>query len=357
MDESELHERHQRNEKLAHQRPHLPASHLEPIESRKLGGRGPAVTRLGLGLAALGRPAYITLGHGEDFPDGRGVEAMEKHAHRMLDQAFAAGIRYFDAARSYGRAEQFLRTWIDTREIRPEEIALGSKWGYRYTGDWKLDDRVQEVKDHGVAMLKAQMAESTSVLGPYLRLYQIHSATKDSRVLEDAEVLGELRRLRESGLFLGVTTSGPAQLSTLRQAIGIRFDGAPLFSAVQATWNVLERSAEPGLREAHEAGFTVLVKEALANGRLGPNGDAGSSGPVRTVADRLRASADAVALAYVLREPWADAVLLGAATAGQLASNLAAIGLRLSADDVEFLDQLREPADEYWARRARLPWK
>ena len=325
-------------------------------EARRLGPNGPKLSRFGLGMAALGRPAYITVGHGEDLPQGRSAEAMEAHAGRMLDQALAAGIRYFDAARSYGRAEEFLRRWIDSRGIRPEEIVVGSKWGYRYTGDWQVDGRVQEVKEHSASMLQAQGAESASILGAYLRLYQIHSATPQTRVLEDAQVLAALRRLRESGLLLGVTATGPQQPETIRRAAAIRFDGAPLFSAVQATWNLLERSAETALSEAREAGLTVLVKEALANGRLTPRGDRGTAGPLRSVAERLRSSADAVALAFVAQQPWADVVLLGAATAPQLDSNLRALDLRLSAEDAHTLDALREPAGEYWGRRARLPW-
>jgi aryl-alcohol dehydrogenase-like predicted oxidoreductase len=62
------------------------------------------VTELGLGLAALGRPGYINVGHGADLPSTE-LEAMEAHAHRVLDAAYDGGVRYFDAARSYGRAE------------------------------------------------------------------------------------------------------------------------------------------------------------------------------------------------------------------------------------------------------------
>jgi aryl-alcohol dehydrogenase-like predicted oxidoreductase len=326
------------------------------METRRLGRNGPELTRFGLGLAALGRPAYIALGHAGDFPGGRDVSTMEAHSHCMLDRAFAAGIRYLDVARSYGRGEQFVRTWIDSRGLRAEEVVVGSKWGYRYTGDWQVDGRVQEVKDHGAPMLKAQIAESTAILGPYLRLYQVHSASIETRVLEDEQVLAELTRLRDRGLFLGVTTTGPRQLDTIRRAVEVRFGGGPLFSAIQVTWNVLERSAEEGLREAHEAGFTVIVKEALANGRLTPRGSEGSAGPLRAVADRLGATPDAVALAFVRRQPWADLVLLGAATPAQLDSNLAAPGIQLSAADVQLLDRLRAPAEQYWAQRARLPW-
>jgi len=321
------------------------------METRRLAGNGPLLTRFGLGMAALGRPAYITLGHGDDLREGRDVPSMEANAHRMLDRAFAAGIRYFDAARSYGRAEQFLQSWIDAR--KPREIVVGSKWGYRYTGDWQVDGRVQEVKDHGLSMLKTQLAESEAILGPHLRLYQIHSAAPQTRVLLDEQVLDELRRLRERGLFVGVTATGTSQAETIRKAMEVRFEGARLFSTVQATFNLLERSAEPALREAHEAGLTVLIKEALANGRLTAKED---NAPLRAVAERLRATPDAVALSFVAREPWADVILLGATTTAQLDSNLKAIDLHLSPADLLILDGLQVPARDYWAHRTGLPW-
>jgi aryl-alcohol dehydrogenase-like predicted oxidoreductase len=70
------------------------------LPTRRLGRTGLQTTRLGLGLAALGRPAYINLGHAEDLPADRGVDALERRAHLVLDAAYEAGIRYFDAARS-----------------------------------------------------------------------------------------------------------------------------------------------------------------------------------------------------------------------------------------------------------------
>ena len=89
--------------------------------------------RIGLGLAALGRPGYITVGHGEDFAGHIDVESMEGNAHVVLDAAFAAGVRYFDAARSYGMAEAFLGSWLEQRVHEPEDLTVGSKWGYTYT--------------------------------------------------------------------------------------------------------------------------------------------------------------------------------------------------------------------------------
>ena len=52
----------------------------------------------------------------------------------MLDAAYAAGVRYVDAARSYGLAEAFLGTWLRARTLSPDALTIGSKWGYTYVG-------------------------------------------------------------------------------------------------------------------------------------------------------------------------------------------------------------------------------
>ena len=127
-----------------------------------------------------------------------------------------------------------------------------------------LDAEVHEVKDHSLATLRRQLAETRERLGEHLDLYQIHSATRESGVLEDASVIDELARLREAGVHIGLSLSGPAQADTLRRALEVERDGRRLFSAVQATWNLLERSAGEALAEAHASGMGVIVKEALA---------------------------------------------------------------------------------------------
>ena len=93
---------------------------------------------LGLGLAALGRPGYINLGHADDLPSGHDVQQMQTGAHEVMDRARELGILYFDAARSYGRAEQFLATWLESRNIGTGGVTVASKWGYAYTADWRV---------------------------------------------------------------------------------------------------------------------------------------------------------------------------------------------------------------------------
>ena len=323
---------------------------------RRLGSTGLEVTPLGLGLAALGRPAYIDLGRAADLGADRGVEALERRCHHVLDAASAAGVRYLDAARSYGRAEEFLASWLRDRRPAPEALTVGSKWGYLYVGGWRMDAEVHEVKDHSLANLRRQLVESRALLGPQLDLYQIHSATLESGVLEDRAVLAELAGLRAEGLAVGLSVSGPRQAEAVRRALDVQVDGAGVFDVVQATWNLLEPSAGPALAEAKGRGRGVIVKEALANGRLSPHGEGPPLAMLGRLAARHGVGVDAVALAAALANPWADVVLSGAVSAGQLAGNLAAARLSLADDELEELRTLAEPAEAYWAARGRLRW-
>jgi aryl-alcohol dehydrogenase-like predicted oxidoreductase len=278
--------------------------------------------RLGLGLAALGRPGYLNIGHGAELGSDRSVAALRARTHAVLDAAYASGIRDFDAARSYGRAEAFLGEWLRSRA--PEGVTVSSKWGYVYTAGWGVDTQPPEVKHHDVDTFHRQYEETRAHLGDRLALYQIHSATPDSGVLEDDAVLGAMVQI---GIPIGVSVSGPGQPQTIDRAVALG-----IFSAVQATWNLHERAAGPALARAHAAGLRVIVKEALANGRL--------------------AARDAEALAAVLAQPWAGVVLSGAASVETLRSNLRARGRPGPGE----LADLVEASDAYWALRSSLAW-
>ncbi|GHA29169.1 oxidoreductase [Streptomyces tauricus] len=307
---------------------------------------------IGLGLAAIGRPGYITLGRDEDLGEDRSVDTLRTRTHELLDAAYAQGVRYFDAARSYGRSEEFLAGWL---KARPgiDDIVVGSKWGYTYTADWRTDAEAHEIKDHSLTTYERQRAESAELLGDRLDLYQIHSVTPESPALTDKELHAELAEAAARGLTVGFSTSGPAQADAIRAALAVTVGSAPLFRTVQATYNVLDTSAGPALAEAHEAGLTVIIKEGMANGRLA---DPHAPPAVRAIAEEAGVGSDAVALAFVLRRPWAGVVLSGAATTNQLASNLHAAVVDLDDGQVARLDTLAEEPTAYWEYRGTLPW-
>jgi aryl-alcohol dehydrogenase-like predicted oxidoreductase len=311
-----------------------------------------ATAHIGLGLAAVGRPGYINLGRDRDLPADRTVDALRGRTHELLDAAYAQGVRYFDVARSYGRSEEFLAEWLSARP-GIDDVVVGSKWGYTYTAQWSTDAEQHEVKDHSVATYERQRAETAALLGDRLDLYQIHSVTPDSPALTDKELHARLAEAAAQGLTIGFSTSGPAQADAIRAALAVTVDGEPLFRAVQSTYNLLETSAGPALAEAHDAGLTVIVKEGMANGRLA---DPQAPDALKAVAAEMSLGCDAVALAMILRRPWVGVVLSGAATTGQLASNLRAAAVDLDEDRLARLETLAEDPRAYWERRGQLPW-
>jgi aryl-alcohol dehydrogenase-like predicted oxidoreductase len=306
--------------------------------------------RIGLGLAAVGRPGYINLGRDADLPADRTVGALRERVEELLTGAYTAGVRYFDVARSYGRAEEFLAGWLGGHSVG-RDVVVGSKWGYTYTADWRVDVPVHEVKDHSVATFDRQIGETRALLGDRLDIYHVHSLTPESPALTDVALHRRLAGLAAEGVVVGFSTSGPEQGRAIRAALQISVGGEPLFRSVQATWNPLEPSAGSALAAAHEAGCLVIVKETMANGRL-----AAAGGPLAGIAAELGTTPDAVALAAVLDQPWARIVLSGAATSTQLAQNLAAGSVALTAGHRKQLAALAETPTGYWQTRSSLGW-
>lgn len=317
--------------------------------------------RIGLGMAALGRPGYINLGHAEDLPD-RSVEAMRAQAHSVLDEAYALGLRYVDCARSYGLSEQFVASWIEARGDAVGDVVCGSKWGYEYTAGWRVTvdaGEAHEVKKHTREQLRCQLAESRALL-PRLSLYQIHSATLESGVLDNAEVLDDLARLSSEGVVVGASVSNP-QVPALERARAARRGGKPIFGALQCTFNLLDQTCAAELRRAAAGGVFIIVKEALANGRLTARAE-GSTAGLGLLAEEARAlgtTVDALALAWVLAHDWVGMCLSGASTAEQLRSNAEALRIApLLTPELHrrLAGALAQPPEEYWAERKAMEW-
>jgi aryl-alcohol dehydrogenase-like predicted oxidoreductase len=118
---------------------------------------------------------------------------------------------------------------------------------------------------------------------------------------------------------------------------------------------VLEPSARTALAEAADAGARVIVKEAVANGRLTPGA---ADAPPRAVAlaAELGVPLDQLAIAAALAQPWAWCVLSGAVDPLQVASNAAAARVSLPADVLSELGTLAEDAEAYWSARSARAW-
>ena len=310
--------------------------------------------KLGLGLAALGRPGYINLGHHQNIGPDKSKEAMYFQAEKVLNFAYQSGIQYFDVARVYGASEEFLSSWI--RKQNQFNGFVGSKWGYEYLADWKIDTDVHERKDHSATFLKQQWVETRLNLGKNIDLYQIHSVTPDSNVLNDREVLDELKKIKNAGVEIGISTSGPGQEEVIRKLIDIN-KMEKIFSFVQCTINILEQSCQVALMEASENGINVIAKEIFANGRLSSENSIFHQNEVlkfKNLAADLNLSLEELSLIWAFQQKYLKIILTGASTVEQLQSNIIALSkAELAIPD---LSEMGISTESYWSSRKSLEW-
>ncbi|CAM5503437.1 hypothetical protein SFUMM280S_06904 [Streptomyces fumanus] len=251
----------------------------------------PPPLAIGFGLAAVARPGYITLGRDEDLGEDRGVEALRTRTHDLLDAAYAQGVRYIDAARSYGRAEEFLADWLAARPDA-DDVVVGSKRATR-TANWAVHAERHEVKDHGLATYERQRAETDALLGDRLGLYQIHSVTPGSPALTDRKLHARLAEAAAGGLTVGFSTSGPAQADAIRAALAVTVDGEPLFPHLE-----LHAQRAGDLRRARARRGARRRAHGDRQGGHGQRPARRTHAPaaLRTVAEETGLTCDAVAL-------------------------------------------------------------
>ena len=193
---------------------------------------------LGLGTAALGRPQYINVRQ-ENY-DNSNIEEFRKQSFKVLEEAYQLGIRYFDTAPGYGLAEELLLEWLQTKD--DATIKVATKWGYTYTANFDVNAKVHEVKEHSLAKLKEQWTFSKQLL-PYFKVYQIHSATLETGVLENKAVLEQLAFLKkEHNIKIGLTTTGTNQVEVIKKGLNVVVNGNQLFDVFQVTYNFLDQS-------------------------------------------------------------------------------------------------------------------
>ena len=314
-------------------------------------------TKIGLGLAALGRPEYINIR--PDYAFDTSEEAFKNNAFSVLNEAYKLGVRYFDTAPSYGKGEAFLDEW-NTFTKHPDVI-LGTKWGYTYMANWQLGfDGKHEVKEHSLNKLREQWQVSKKML-PNLKYYQVHSATFESGVLKNESVLNYLYKIKQqTGLQIGITTSGANQNEVISAALNININNDDLFDSFQVTYNIFEQSTFSVLKKAIAKGRKVIIKEALANGRIFKNEKFKNYQKAYHVLNQLslkyNVGIDAIALRFVMDNLQPTYVLSGASNSKQLQENLKALNFQLSIEDIYKLKLLSKPAPDYWLERSILAW-
>lgn len=311
---------------------------------------------IGLGTAALGRPQYINIK--KEKVESFSLEALKQKAWDMLDNAFEQGVRYFDTAPGYGMAEQVLIDWVNKKG--DDSIEIATKWGYTYVADFNPDAAQHEVKEHSVEKLNGQWEQSIKLL-PNLSTYQIHSATLETGVLENKAVLNRLAELKqEHGLKMGISTTGDNQVEVLKKALAVKANGLELFDAFQVTYNILDQSLAEVMPLLDSLGKRVIIKEALANGRLFPNDNYPHYSALYVLLKRLsekyRVGIDAIGLRFCIDSIHPFMVLSGASVLPHLSDNLKAMNFQLEADEVQQLKSFGVKPVDYWQERKKLGW-
>ncbi|XMO85079.1 aldo/keto reductase [Algibacter sp. AS12] len=314
-------------------------------------------TKIGLGLAALGRPEYINIR--PTSLNDKTQETFKNNALSVLDEAYHLGVRYFDTAPSYGKGEAFLKEW-DANNKYPDAI-LGTKWGYTYVANWELGyNGKHEIKEHSREKLVEQWQVSKHMM-PNLKYYQIHSATFDSGVLENQAVLNKLHQIqKETGLKIGITTSGANQKEVIEAALKVKINGNCLFDSFQVTYNVFEQSTFSVLKTVLNLDKTVIIKEALANGRVFKNEAFQHYTNAYTIIEALslkyKVGVDAIALRFVMDNLQPTYVLSGASNKTQLIQNLKALDFSFTKAELQELQSLTVSSNNYWDERSALLW-
>ena len=313
-------------------------------------------TLIGLGTAAIGRPQYINIKQERQEPFS--LAEFKRLGFEMLDFAYNQGIRHFDTAPGYGLAEQLLIKWV--KEKNDPTVNVATKWGYTYMANFDPNAKVHEVKEHSLNKLNEQWRVSKQLF-PYLKNYQIHSATIESGVLKNEAILERLFQLKEEhNIKIGLTTTGDNQAEVLEKAIDIHFKGYQLFEVFQCTYNVLDQSIYELGRQIISDKKQLVIKEALANGRLFPNTDylgyQHLYKRLKALSEKYQVGVDAIILQFSMTKLDGAIVLSGASKPKYLSQNLKATAFKLSSEEIKELVQFKTTPKRYWEERKELAW-
>lgn len=304
------------------------------------------------------------------FSDGSGVykhigDVGQSGADALVRASIDAGINFFDTADVYsgGASEQTLGQSFRNLGIARHEIVLATKV-YSRMGQGRND--VGASRGH---IMDAVDASLRRLQTDHIDLYQVHATDLVTPIEETVRALDDLVR-QGKVRYLGVSNWQAWRIAT---ALGVcaRLN-LERFTTLQAYYSLAGRDVERELQpllEAQQMG--LLVWSPLAGGLLSgkfsrtqqsPEGARRSAfdfpivdkARAWNVIDVLQPIAEAhgcsvarIALAWLLAKPVVTSVIVGAKRVDQLADNLAAIDITLSADEIARLDAVSELPPEY----------
>lgn len=310
---------------------------------------------IGLGTAAIGRPLYINIKKKPTLENSIfNLDNFKQEGLQFLQTALQIGITHFDTSPGYGMAEDLLLEFLENNST---PISISTKWGYTYVANFNNNASVHEVKEHSLSKLNEQWNKSKQFL-PHLNLYQIHSVTTESDVLENQAVINRLHQIKKDfNLEIGLSTSGENQIDIIKKALDLKVNNEALFTCFQVTFNVLDQSllSIADLIKNKK----IIIKEALANGRIISEKFTNYNqmqSQINTLAQKYKVTNDAIALRFCMDSFKGSIVLSGANCADDLIQNLKANDFELTQGELEILHTFAIEPNTYWEERKKLNW-
>jgi len=314
------------------------------MDYRKLGNSGLLVSELCLGTQTFGGVgAWQTFGRQD-----------QSEADRLVAQAFDAGINFFDTAEAYSDGTA--------------EILLGKALGSR-RGDAVIATKISGrfgpgLNDVGLSRKRVVAAVDASLtrLGTdYIDLYQLHSPDAVTPLEETLRALDDLVR---AGKIRYVGCSNYPAWEVMKGIAISERDQVARFASLQAYYSLVGRDVErETLSLLLDQQLALLVWSPLAGGLL-TDKFAGGPGPptarrskidfppvdkahatrcvtaAQGIARQHHATVARIALAWLLHQEAVTSVVIGATTSEQLADNLKSVDVRLTAGELQCLDQI-----------------
>ncbi|MEO5705883.1 MAG: aldo/keto reductase [Alteraurantiacibacter sp.] len=330
-----------------------------------LGQTGLVVSELCLGAMTFGNRPSAFFQHDLD----------QAGSTALVKQALDAGVNFIDTANVYsaGQSEEFTGQALRDLGVARDQVVVATK-GMGPMGEGPNDG------GYGKQHLLAQIDASLARLGlDHVDLYQIHGWDPVAPMEEGLRALEDIVRSGRAR-YVGVSNWAAWQIA---KALGIaNARGWDKFVSNQAFYAVSGRDLERELVPMMQSeGLGLMVWSPLVGGLLSGKYDFAADGSVsgegrrakmdfpradkqlaanavaamRPMAESRGLGVASIALAWLLHQPVVTSVIVGAKRPDQLAQNLAASDVELSADELATLDAVAKLDDEYpaWAISAQ----
>jgi aryl-alcohol dehydrogenase-like predicted oxidoreductase len=157
-----------------------------------------------------------------------------------------------------------------------------------------------------------------------------------------------------------LTTTGKNQVDVIKKALTVLVNGEQVFDLFQVTYNFLDQSLQEISKDLISQNKKIVIKEALANGRIFRNSKYPNYNKMYAALEKLaqkyNVGVDAISLKYCEQTIPESRVLSGASSTDQLKENLKMNSFFLSTDEIEELNCFKITPEIYWSERKNLQW-